>query len=188
MKKYLAIVLTLVLILGVCMVGHAKPLYDAYWEPGTYTLEITEEEQARFTALWEQVETLSAGTPVREANEAETLEVQYEKYLQMGEIPERYYDDVGAYIWAVGLPDEEAISQEEAYIRACMALEQQYDLQPEQLIHYWPHYAYITADPEHPVWQVDLICYDGASTMSISVSLYALDGSVCGMLYRQSVG
>ena len=188
MRKCITIILVLLSVLGTYTIGQAKSLYDKYWEPGAYTVEITEEDQARYAALWAQVEALSVGTPVREANEAETLEAQYEKYLQMGEIPERIFDDVGAYTWAAGLPDEAAIPQQEAYIRACMALAQQYDLQPEQLIHYWPHYACITADPEHPVWQVDFICYDGASAISISVSLYALDGSVCGMLYRQSVG
>lgn len=187
MKK-IAFILTIAILLGACLAAQAKPLYDRYWQPGEYALEITEEDQAQYAALWEQVRALSIGTPVREANEAETLEVQYEKYLQMGEIPERIYDDVGAYTWAVGLPDETAISREEAYLRACIVLERQYDLQPEQMIHYWPHYAYITADPEHPVWQVDFICYDGTQKTTATVALYARDGSVCGVQYGMAVG
>ena len=188
MKKGIAVILIMVCLLGVCGAAQAKNLYDRYWQPGEYALEITEDDQARYAALWEQVQALSAGTLVREANEAETLEVQYEKYLQMGEIPERFYDDVGAYTWAAGLPDEEAIPQEEAYIRACLALAKQYDLQPDALSHYWPHWLYITADPENPVWQVDFICYDGSSTRTASVALYAHDGSVCGVSYTDSVG
>ena len=139
MRKCITIILVLLSVLGTYIIGQAKPLYDKYWEPGTYTVEITEEDQVRLAALWEQVEMLSAGTKVREASDAETLEVQYEKYLQMGEIPERVYDDVGPFTWAAGLPDEEAISQEEAYIRAYMALEQRCGLQQGLLLHSLAH-------------------------------------------------
>ena len=188
MKKWIAVILTLAFVLSSFGIGQAKSLYDHYWQPGAYTLEITEEEQARIAALREQVETLSAGTKVRTANEAETLEAQYEKYLELGEVPERVYDDAGPYTWALGLPDEAAIPQEEAYIRACLVLAEQYDLQPEQLIHYWPHFAYVTADPEHPVWQIDFICYDGTQNRTATVALYAHDGSVCGVQYGASMG
>ena len=188
MRKCIAIILAFFSVLGMYAIGQAKPLYEQYWEPGAYTVEITEEDQVRLAALREQVEMLSAGTKVREASEAETLEVQYEKYLQMGEIPERVYDDVGPFTWAAGLPDEEAISQEEAYIRACMVLAAQYDLQPEQLIHYWQHYAYVTSDPENPVWQIDFICYDGTQHNTATVALHAHDGSVCGIQYEMSNG
>ena len=188
MRKCVAIILVLLSVLGMYAIGQAKPLYEQYWEPGAYTVEITEEDQVRLATLWEQVEMLSAGTKVREASDAETLEVQYEKYLQMGEIPERVYDDVGPYTWAAGLPDEKAISQEEAYICACKALLEQYGLAEEQLVHYWPHYAYLTSDPEHPVWQLDFICYDGTRTRTATVALYAHDGSICGVQYEMSNG
>ena len=188
MRKCITIILVLLSVLGTYIIGQAKPLYDKYWESGAYTVEITEEDRVRLAALWEQVEMLSAGTKVREASEAETLEVQYEKYLQMGEIPERVYDDVGPYTWAAGLPDEKAISQEEAYICACKALLEQYGLAEEQLVHYWPHYAYLTSDPEHPVWQLDFICYDGTRTRTATVALYAHDGSICGVQYEMSNG
>ena len=188
MRKCITIILVLLSVLGMYTIGQAKPLYDKYWESGAYTVEITEEDRVRLAALWEQVEMLSAGTKVREASDAETLEVQYEKYLQMGEIPERVYDDVGPYTWAAGLPDEKAISQEEAYICACKALLEQYGLAEEQLVHYWPHYAYLTSDPEHPVWQLDFICYDGTRTRTATVALYAHDGSVCGGQYGRSNG
>ena len=188
MRKCITIILVLLSVLGMSTIGQAKPLYEQYWEPGAYTVEITEEDQVRLATLWEQVEMLSAGTKVREASEAETLEVQYEKYLQMGEIPERVYDDVGPYTWAAGLPDEKAISQEEAYICACKALLEQYGLAEEQLVHYWPHYAYLTSDPEHPVWQLDFICYDGTRTRTATVALYAHDGSICGVQYEMSNG
>ena len=188
MRKCITIILVLLSVLGMYTIGQAKPLYDKYWESGAYTVEITEEDRVRLAALWEQVEMLSAGTKVREASDAETLEVQYEKYLQMGEIPERVYDDVGPYTWAAGLPDEKAISQEEAYICACKALLEQYGLAEEQLVHYWPHYAYLTSDPEHPVWQLDFICYDGTRTRTATVALYAHGGSVCGIQYEMSNG
>ena len=188
MRKCIAFILMLVFVLGTNIIGQAKSLYDKYWEPGTYIFEITGEDQARYTALWEQVQSLSNGTLVRKTNEAETLEVQYEKYLQMGEIPERIYDDVGSYTWAVGLPDEKAIPQKEAYIRACMALEQQYNLQFNLLLHYWPHFSYITADPEHPVWQIDFICFDGTRDRTATVVIYANDGSICGVKYEKAFG
>ena len=188
MRKCITIILVLLSVLGMYTIGQAKPLYDKYWESGAYTVEITEEDRVRLAALWEQVEMLSAGTKVREASDAETLEVQYEKYLQMGEIPERVYDDVGPYTWAAGLPDEKAISQEEAYICACKALLEQYGLAEEQLVHYWPHYAYLTSDPEHPVWQLDFICYDGTRTRTATVALYAHDCSICGVQYEMSNG
>lgn len=97
MRKCVAIILALLSVLGIYAIGHTKPLYEKYWEPGAYAIEITEADQARFAALREQVETLSADIKVCEASDVETLEVQYEKYLQMGEIPERVYDDVGPY-------------------------------------------------------------------------------------------
>ena len=188
MKKRIVLFLTLTALLAACGTAQAKRLYQHYWQPGAYKPQITEEDRARYAALWEQVLALSADTPVREANEAETLEVQYEKYLQMGEIPERFYDDVGAYTWAVGLPDERALPQEEAYVLACLALTQQYDMQPEELAHYWPRYAYVTADPAQPVWQIDFICYDGTRQRVATVALYARDGSVCGVQNTETMG
>ena len=186
MKKVIAIFAALICLLGVS--AGAKNLYDRHWQPGEYAPEITGEDAARYAALWERVLALSAGTVVREANEAETLAVQYEKFLRMGEVPERFFDDVGAYTWAVGLPDEAAISQEAAYAIACAALMEQYDLLPEELAHYWPHYSYVTADPQQPVWQIDFICYDGTRTRAATVSLYALDGSVRGVRYDETAG
>ena len=74
MRKCVAIILVLLSVLGMYAIGQAKPLYEQYWEPGAYTVEITEEDQVRLAALREQVEMLSAGTKVREASDAETLE------------------------------------------------------------------------------------------------------------------
>ena len=186
MKRKLAMLLALAVLLGTC--AGARNLYDRFWLPGDYVLELAPKEQARYAEVRERVLSLSAGTRVREACEAETLELQYEKYLQLGEVPQRVYDDVGAYTWALGLPDEEAIAPETAYALACAALERQYGLTPEELAHYWPQYAYVTADPENPVWQVDFICYDGARNSTATVALYARDGSVCGVQYGGTAG
>lgn len=38
-------------ILGMCIIGQAKPSHDICRKPGAYILEITEEDHARFDTL-----------------------------------------------------------------------------------------------------------------------------------------
>ena len=59
--------------------------------------------------------------------------------LQMTGISEQVYHDIGSLSLAAGLPDKEAISKEEAYIRAYMALEQRCGLQQGLLLHSLAH-------------------------------------------------
>ncbi|MBQ9198216.1 MAG: hypothetical protein IJ157_13400 [Clostridia bacterium] len=178
----------LICLLAAC--AGARTLYDQYWLPGEYILEVSEERRAVHEELWRQVQELAEGSPVKEANEAETLEAQYEKYLQLGEIPERIYDDVGAYVWAAGLPDDQSVSRDEAYLLACMAAEECFELTTDDLLHVWPKFSYVTADAENPVWEITFLCYDGAVQEDViwTVAIYAHDGSVCGVRSEKAFG
>ena len=191
MKKTLLRWIAVLLLLCLsCTWAGAKTLYDQCWQPGEYVLETIDERRAQHEALWQRVQELAEGSPIKEANEANTLECQYKQYLQLGEVPERIYADVGAYTWAVGLPDDQSIGREEAYMLACVAAETCFRLTMDNLSHYWPMFSYITADPQNPVWEISFLCYDGTADENVlrTVGVYAHDGSICGVRCTKPVG
>ena len=168
--------------------------WDRYWKPGEKRMEDTEESRIQVNAILEKVNQASEGTLVREGADADTVELQYELYQRMlqdgAEIEPQLFDDIGTYTWAVGLPDEQSITQDQAWRIACQVLLEEAGISEEQLTHFYPHFSYETGDPENPFWHLNLMPYDAGSEISVvyEVAVYAHDGSVCGYKIGVPVG
>ena len=168
--------------------------WDRYWKPGEKTMEDTEESRKQVSAILDKANHDSEGTPVREGADADTVELQYELYqrlLQDGaKIEPQLFDDIGTYTWAAGLPDEQSITQDQAWRIACRVLLEEAGISEEQLTHFYPHFSYETGDPENPFWHLILMPYDAGSEFSVvyEVAVYAHDGSVCGYKIGVPVG
>ena len=130
------------------------------------------------------------GSGIRETAEMYTLEDEYNDYLKLTEpVMERYYDDVGAYRWVPGLPDEQSISQYQALCIGMKALCDQYQQKPADFIHYYPRFSYETSDPDNPMWKILWIRYDtNDASISYNVGVHAYTGNVIGVSKRMSVG
>lgn len=196
MKKRHVVILTMLLILVVCSVAEAENFWQMYWKPGECKVSFTPEDDALVTGILEEAKARSEGTIQRQAaDESESVEAQYERFLEMNPegtpmgSDEIMFDDIGYYQWAVGLPDEQSISRDEAWrIMVKFMLDQQIATK-EILIHYYPQVAYETGnDPENPVWRILPLCYDyqesGLPFSPYEIAIYAHDGSICG--YRVS--
>ena len=168
--------------------------WDCYWKPGEKKMEDTEESRKQVDAILEKANQASKGTPVRDGADADTVELQYELYQRMlqdgAEIEPQLFDDIGTYTWAVGLPDEQSITQDQAWRTACQVLLEEAGIAEEQLTHFYPHFSYETGDPENPFWHLILMPYDAGSAFSVvyEVAVYAHDGSVCGYKIGVPVG
>ena len=168
--------------------------WDRYWKPGEKRMEDTEESRIQVNAILEKVNQASEGTLVRDGADADTVELQFELYQRMlqdgAEIEPQLFDDIGTYTWAVGLPDEQSISQDQAWRIACQVLLEEAGISEEQLTHFYPHFSYETSDPENPFWHLNLMPYDAGSEVSVvyEVAVYAHDGSVCGYKIGVPVG
>ncbi len=165
--------------------------WDHYWKPGEKIMEDTEESRKKVNDILEKVNQASEGTLIRNGADADTVELQYELYQRMlqdgAEIEAQLFDDIGTYTWAVGLPDEKSITQDQAWRTACQVLLEEAGISEEELIHFYPHFSYETGNPENPFWNLNLMPYDAGSEFSVvyEVAVYAHDGSVCG--YRVGV-
>ena len=85
----------------------AMTMWDYYWGKDGYAVKLTQADLDDIEQMWEKIDTLSLGSGIRETAEMYTLEDEYNDYLKLTEpVMERYYDDVGAYRWVPGLPDE----------------------------------------------------------------------------------
>lgn len=168
--------------------------WDQYWKPGEKILERTEESQSRVKAVLLMIDQASAGTSVREGADNDTIELQYVEYQRMiqegREIKPQLFDDIGTYIWAVGLPDEQSISQDEARRISCQVLLEVAGISEEQMSHFYPHFTYETGNPENPFWHITWMPFDqGADVSTIfDVAVYAHDGSICGYRIAVPVG
>ena len=168
--------------------------WDRYWKPGEKRMEDTEESRIQVNAILEKVNQASEGMLVREGADADTVELQYELYQHMlqdgAKIEPQLFDDIGTYTWAVGLPDEQSITQDQAWRIACRVLLEEAGISEEQLTHFYPHFSYETGDPENPFWHLILMPYDAGSAFSVvyEVAVYAHDGSVCGYKIGVPVG
>ena len=168
--------------------------WDRYWKPGKKRMEDTEESRIQVNAILEKVNQASEGMLVREGADADTVELQYELYQHMlqdgAEIEPQLFDDIGTYTWAVGLPDDQSITQKQAWYIACQVLLEEAGIAEEQLTHFYPHFSYETGDPENPFWHLNLMPYDAGSEVSVvyEVAVYAHDGSVCGYKIGVPVG
>ena len=174
----------------------AENYWQMYWKPGECNVSFTPEEDVLVTGILEEAKTKSEGTVQRRAaDESESVEAQYERFLEMSPegtpmgTDEIVFDDIGSYQWAVGLPDEQSVSRDEAWKITVKFMMDRQIASKEILIHYYPQVAYETGnDPENPVWRIIPLCYDyqesGLPFAPYEIAVYAHDGSICG--YRIS--
>ena len=163
--------------------AYARSAYQQFWEPGNYSVTLTEEKQC-YDEIWEKTLARSEGTLIREAFERDSLEENLELYLEMienGPLPLMHLDDLGDYVYSCGLPDDLANAQTDALLIAYKVLQEQYQLTDEELTQFLPFYSYLTSDPENPAWAIAFSSYDPSLDLSFVVSLYAYDGSVRGL-------
>lgn len=175
-------------------VAFAVNRWDHYWKPGDKLVNNTDESQNRVKFVLEQINLASVGTLIREGQDNDTIERQYEDYLRIlqdgADIQEQLFADIGIYVWAVGLPDEQSISQEEARRISCQVLMEEAGISEEQMAHFYPHFTYETGDPQNPFWHITWLPFDQGADVSriLDVAVYAHDGSVCGYKIAVPVG
>lgn len=168
--------------------------WDQYWKPGEKKLEDSEETRNRIESVLLLIDQESAGTSIREGADRDTVELQYVEYQRMiqegREIKPQLFDDIGTYIWAVGLPDEQSISQDEARRISCQVLLEEAGISEEQMSHFYPHFTYETGDPENPFWHITWMPFDQDADVSMifDVAVYAHDSSICGYRIAVPVG
>ena len=184
MKKLICLIAILLLLTVPSCAAYARSAYQQFWEPGTYSVTLTDEEKQRYAEVWEKTLARSEGTLIREAFERDSLEENLELYLEMienGPLPLMHLDDLGDYVYSCGLPDDLAIAQTDALLIAYKVLQERYPLTDEELTQFLPFYSYLTSDPENPAWDIAFSSYDPSLELSFVVSLYAYDGSVRGL-------
>ena len=195
-RNALAVILCIALLLSV-LPAQADTYWKMYWAPGEHTVEFTAEDEAKITQLMEEAIRNSEGTLLRIDADQESVEVQYERYISLFpdgspvEYNDTEYEDIGHYRWAVGLPDDQSISRDEAWKITLQFLIDQNLATAETLAHYYPQVTFDNGyDPENPVWKITPVCYDyEESDLPITeweVAVYAHDGSICG--YREVSG
>lgn len=183
MKKLICLIAILLLLTAPSCAAYERSAYQQFWEPGTYSVTLTEEKQ-RYDEIWEKTLARSEGTLIREAFERDSLEENLELYLEMigdGPLPQMHLDDLGDYVYSCGLPDDLAIVQTDALLIAYKVLQEQYQLTDEELTQFLTFYSDLTPDPENPAWDIAFSSYDPSLELSFVVSLYAYDGSVRGL-------
>jgi len=196
MRKIILLCLCAAILLSI-LPAQADTYWKLYWKPGEYTVEPAPETDMRINEIVETALQQSEGTPVRIDADRESVEAQYERYLSLYpdgnpiEYKDVEYEDIGYYRWAVGIPDDQSVSLEEAWKITLKFLMDQKLSTPEILVHYYPQAAFDTGyDPENPVWKITLTCYDYEETDLLvtawEVAVYAHGGSVCG--YREVSG
>ena len=175
-------------------VAYDTTQWDQYWKPGEKKLEATEETQSKVDAILLRIDQASEGTPVREGADNDTVEFQYAEYQRMihdgMDVREQLFVDTGVYIWAIGLPDDQSITQEEAKKLSCQILLEDAGISEEQMVHFYPHFTYEIGNPENPFWHVTWIPFDQGADVStiLDVAVYAHDGSICGYRIAVPVG
>jgi hypothetical protein len=196
MKRIMVLYLYIAMLLSI-LSANAETYWKMYWKPHEYIVEMTSEEDTQIGEIVEKAVQKSEGTPVRIDADQESVEVQYERYISLFpdgkpiEYKDVEYEDIGYYRWAVGIPDDQSVSLDEAWKTTLRFLLDQNLTTPEILVHYYPQATFDTGyDPENPVWKITLTCYDfEESDLPITaweVAVYAHDGSVCG--YREVSG
>ena len=195
-RKALSVILCTALLLSF-LPAQADTSWNMYWKSGDHTVEFTAEDEAQIAQLMEEAVRNSEGTLVRIDADQESVEAQYERYISLFpdgspvEYNEIEYEDIGHYRWAVGLPDDQSISRDEAWKIALQFLIEQNLATAETLVHYYPQVTFDNGyDPENPVWKVTPVCYDYEESdfpiTAWAVAIYAHDGSICG--YREVNG
>ncbi|MBR3334461.1 MAG: hypothetical protein IKG23_09245 [Clostridia bacterium] len=199
-KRGLPVILCLIFLLS-AFAAYADSYWKMHWKPGENIISFTPEEDAQITAVIEEANQKSEGTNIRVGADRESdVETAYNNFLVMSPdgspmepADDKEYEDVGRYMWAVGLPDEQSISRNEAWIIMLKYLLDQGISTPEILVHYYPLVSYETGNYNgNPVWRILLECYDyqdsGLPVTAWEVAIYAHDGSICGYRDINPVG
>ena len=199
-KRGLLVIFCLIFLLS-AFTAHADSYWKMHWKPGENIISFTPEEDAQITAIIEEANQKSEGTNIRVGADRESdVETAYNNFLTMSPdgapmepADDKEYEDVGRYMWAVGLPDEQSISRDEAWKNMLKYLIDHGISTPEILVHYYPLVSYETGNYNgNPVWRILLECYDyqdsGLPITAWEAAIYAHDGSVCGYRDINPVG
>ena len=201
MKKGLLPCVLFIVLLASVSISHADTFWKMYWKPGEYVVEFTLEEETHISGIIEKAKEKSEGTNIRLGADRENdTEYAYEQFLSispdgtpMEPTDDIEYEDIGLYHWAVGIPDDQSISKDEAWKILLKFLIDQKLSTPEDLVHYYPLISFETGNYSgNPVWRIILECYDNAESnlpfTFCDVAIYAHDGSICGYRLIEPVG
>ena len=201
MKKGLLPCVLFIVLLASVSISHADTFWKMYWKPGKYVVEFTLEEETHISGIIEKAKEKSEGTNIRLGADRENdTEYAYEQFLSispdgtpMEPTDDIEYEDIGLYYWAVGIPDDQSISKDEAWKILLKFLIDQKLSTPEDLVHYYPLISFETGNYSgNPVWRIILECYDNAESnlpfTFCDVAIYAHDGSICGYRLIEPVG
>lgn len=174
-----------------CTNGLCEKLWDAHWNPGEYTIELTQSDVDELKALWEEIDRRSVGSNVREV-EKNALENIYKDYCEgLTGSAETNFEDVGVYHWEPGFPDEKSLPKGQVLCLAIRALCEQYELSPDSFLTYFPCFRYEVGYPENPTWNVKLTRYDdevSSGLLVYTVQIHAYDGSILGVKRNTTIG
>lgn len=189
-KRYLSFFLFIVLLASVSL-SEADSFWEKHWRPGEYVVEFTPEEETQMTGIIDKANVNSEGTNIRIGADRENdPENAYQQFLSvspdgtpMEPTDDINYEDIGYYYWAVGIPDNQSISKDEAWKIVLKFLVDQKLSTPEDLMHYYPLVSYETGNYSgNPVWRIILECYDYSESnlpfTFCDVAVYAHDGSI----------
>jgi len=201
LKKGLLPCVLFIVLLASVSISHADTFWKMYWKPGEYVVEFTLEEETHISGIIEKAKEKSEGTNIRLGADRENdTEYAYEQFLSispdgtpMEPTDDIEYEDIGLYYWAVGIPDDQSISKDEAWKILLKFLIDQKLSTPEDLVHYYPLISFETGNYSgNPVWRIILECYDNAESnlpfTFCDVAIYAHDGSICGYRLIEPVG
>lgn len=201
MKKGLLPCVLFIVLLASVSISHADTFWKMYWKPGKYVVEFTLEEETHISGIIEKAKEKSEGTNIRLGADRENdTEYACEQFLSispdgtpMEPTDDIEYEDIGLYYWAVGIPDDQSISKDEAWKILLKFLIDQKLSTPEDLVHYYPLISFETGNYSgNPVWRIILECYDNAESnlpfTFCDVAVYAHDGSICGYRLIEPVG
>lgn len=199
-KRFLSFALFVIILVSVSL-SEADSFWKKHWQPGEYIVEFTPEEEAQMTGIIEKANENSEGTNIRIGADRENdPENAYQQFLSvspdgtpMEPTDDINYEDIGYYYWAVGIPDDQSISSDEAWKIVLKFLVDQKLSSPEDLVHYYPLVSYETGNYSgNPVWRIILECYDYSESKLpftfCDVTVYAHDGSICGYRLIDPVG
>lgn len=185
MKKVFCILMAALLLMTSVSSAFAISLFDKRWNQGEYIIELTDEEIARYSAIFETALKKSEGTPTREKFDSmSSHEIRYQLYAENGPvIKQKRFDDIGLAPNVLGLPDEQAITAEQALFIAYHALQECYQLTDEQLTTILPFWTYLLPDGSVPVWEISFESYDFTNefTCFALVDIFAYDSSIWGI-------
>ena len=190
-RRWAAFFLLCALLTFLCTNGLCKKLWDAHWNPGEYTIELTQSDINELKALWDEIDRRSVGSGIRE-REKNAMEMIYKDYCEgLTTSAETDFEDVGVYHWEPGFPDENSLPRGQVFCLAVKALCEQYNMNPKDFLSYFPCFRYEVGYPENPTWTMHLNRYDdevSSGLLTYKVQIQAYDGSILGIRRSTTVG